>query len=149
MVRKLSLAIALALGVTPFAVNSLGLGDIKTRSGLNQQFQADIELLSVSNEEIGDIRVSLASEEVFAKAGVNRPFFLSQLKFTPVRLPNGKGVVRVTSGEPVREPFLNFLIELNWPKGRLFREFTVLLDPPVTLQRRPSPVQAATHYQEV
>ena len=144
MVRKLSLAIALALGVTPFAVYSLGLGDIKTKSGLNQQFQADIELLSVKNEEMGDIRVSLASAEVFEKAGVNRPFFLSQLKFTTIRLPNGKGVIRVTSSEVVREPFLNFLVELNWPKGRVFREFTVLLDPPVTLQRRPSPVQAAT-----
>ncbi|MCB1751298.1 MAG: FimV family protein [Gammaproteobacteria bacterium] len=144
MVRKLSLAIALALGVTPFAVHSLGLGDIKTKSGLNQQFQADIELLSVRDEEIGDIRASLASEEVFAKAGVNRPFFLSQLKFKPVLLANGKGIIRVTSREPVREPFLNFLVELNWPKGRLFREFTVLLDPPVSLRRRPSPVQAAT-----
>lgn len=144
MVRKLSLAIALALGVTPFAVNGLGLGDIKTRSGLNQQFEADIELLSVRNEEIGDIRVTLASEEAFTKAGVNRPYFLSQLKFKPVLLPNGKGIIRVTSSDPVREPFLNFLIEMNWPKGRLFREFTVLLDPPVTLQRRPSPVQSAT-----
>lgn len=149
MVRKLSLAIALALGVTPFAANSLGLGDIKPKSGLNQQFQADIELLSIRDEELGDIRVSLASEEVFAKAGVNRPYFLSQLKFKPVRLPNGKGIIRVTSGEPVREPFLNFLIELNWPKGRLFREFTVLLDPPATLQRKPAPVQAATTTREI
>ncbi|MCB1871442.1 MAG: FimV family protein [Gammaproteobacteria bacterium] len=144
MVRKLSLAIALALGITPFAAHSLGLGDIKTKSGLNQQFQADIELLSISNEEIGDIRASLASEEVFAKAGVTRPYFLSQLKFKPVLMSNGKGIIRVTSGEPVREPFLNFLVEVNWPKGRLFREYTVLLDPPATLPRRPAPVQAAT-----
>ena len=144
MVRKLSLAIALALGVTPLAVYSLGLGDIKTRSGLNQKFQADIELLSVESEEMGDIRASLASEEAFAEAGVNRPYFLSQLKFKPIRLPNGESIIRVTSGDPVREPFLNFLIELNWPNGRIFREFTVLLDPPVTLQRRVVPVQAAT-----
>jgi len=143
MVRKLSLAIALALGVTPFAAYSLGLGIIKSKSGLNQRFQADIELLSVKNEEIGDIKATLASEEVFAKAGVDRPFFLSQLKFKPVRLANGGGIIRVTSREPVREPFLNFLIELNWPKGRLYREYTVLLDPPATLRRKPAPVQAA------
>lgn len=144
MVRKLSLAIALALGITPLAVNSLGLGNIQTKSGLNQQFQADIELLSLRGEELADIRVSLASEEAFAKAGVSRPYFLSNLKFKPILLPSGKGVVRVTSSEPVREPFLNFLIELNWPKGRLYREYTVLLDPPVTLQRRPSPIRSAT-----
>jgi pilus assembly protein FimV len=143
MVRKLSLAIALALGLTPISASALGLGDIKAKSSLNQQFNADIELLSVSTEEISDIKVILASEEVFAKAGLNRPYFLSQLKFTPVRLASGKGIVRVTTSEPVREPFLNFLIEVNWPKGRLYREYTVLLDPPATLQRAPAPVQAA------
>ena len=143
MVRKLSLAIALALGLTPFSASALGLGDIKAKSALNQQFSADIELLSVSAEEITDIKVLLASEELFAKAGLNRPYFLSQLKFTPVRLASGKGIIRVTTSEPVREPFLNFLIEVNWPKGRLYREYTVLLDPPATLQRAPAPVQAA------
>lgn len=69
MVRKLSLAIALALGVTPFAVNALGLGQIKSKSGLNQPFLAEIELLSAKNEELADVHVLLAPEAVFAKAG--------------------------------------------------------------------------------
>jgi pilus assembly protein FimV len=36
----------------------------------------------------------------------------------------------VTTRSAVKEPFLNFLIEADWSKGRLLREFTVLLDPP-------------------
>ena len=144
MVRKLSLAIALALGVTPFAVSALGLGQIKSKSGLNQPFLAEIELLSAKNEELADVHALLAPEAVFAKAGVNRPFYLSQLKFEPLRLPSGGAVIRITTREPIREPFLNFLIELNWPKGRVHREYTVLLDPPVTLQRQAPPVQAAS-----
>ena len=140
MVRKLSLAIAVALGVSSFGANALGLGELRSKSALNEYFNAEIELLSLGNEEIEDIRVNLANAEAFRKAGIERPYYLSQLRFKPMRLPDGRGVIRVTSRDPVVEPFLDFLLEVNWPKGRLLREYTVLLDPPVTLARRPAPV---------
>ncbi len=140
MVRKLSLAIAMALGVTPFGVCALGLGDIHLKSALNQSLNADIELLSVENEEIEDIRVKLASPDAFERAGVERPYFLADLKFKPERRPDGRTVIRVSSRKPVKEPFLDFLVEVNWPQGRMLREYTVLLDPPVTLDRPPAPV---------
>jgi len=143
MVRKLSLAIAIALGVTPWSVNALGLGDIHTKSALNQYFKADIELLSVAKDELEDVTVELASVTAFKKAGVERPYFLSKLNFSPMQLPDGSTIIRVSSSDPIREPFLDFVIEVNWPKGRLLREYTVLLDPPVTLERRPAPIQQA------
>src|SRR5699024_234132 len=46
-------------------------------------------------------------------------------------LANGSLVVNVSSREPLREPYLNFLLELTWPNGRLMREYAVLVDPPV------------------
>ena len=140
MVRKLSLAIAVALGVSSFGVNALGLGALHSKSALNEYFKADIELLSLDQEELDDVKVKLAPAEAFRNAGIERPFYLSQLRFKPMHLPDGRGVIRVTSRDPVREPFLDFLVEVNWPKGRLLREYTVLLDPPVTLARRPAPV---------
>ncbi len=140
MVRKLSLAIAVALGVSSFGVNALGLGTLHSKSALNEYFNADIELLSLGKGELDDIKVGLAPAEAFRNAGIERPFYLSQLKFKPMRLPDGRSVIRVTSRDPVREPFLDFLVEVNWPKGRLLREYTVLLDPPVTLARRPAAV---------
>ncbi|MEW8471068.1 MAG: FimV/HubP family polar landmark protein, partial [Candidatus Thiodiazotropha sp.] len=112
------------------------------QSALNQAFKADIDLLSVSQEELQDVRVSLASREAFEKAGMERPYLLTGLKFTPMLTPAGKPVISISSKDAIREPFLNFLIEVNWPKGRLVREYTVLLDPPVTLQRAPQPVTA-------
>lgn len=143
MVRKLSLALALAMGVAPFGVNALGLGDIHLKSALNDYFNADINLLSVATGEISDVRVELASPDAFQRAGVDRSFVLTKLRFKPVALPDGTTVVQVSSRDPIREPFLNFLIEVNWPKGKMVREYTVLLDPPVTLDRRPAPVQSA------
>ncbi|MCP3665559.1 MAG: FimV family protein [Gammaproteobacteria bacterium] len=140
MVRKLSLAVALALGVAPFGASALGLGEIKLKSALDQYFKADIELLSVDADTLPDVKINLASDEAFERAGVERGYLLTKLKFSTVVGPDGATTIHVSSGDPIREPFLNFLIEVNWPKGRLVREYTVLLDPPVTLARKPAQV---------
>ncbi|MCP4996977.1 MAG: FimV family protein [Gammaproteobacteria bacterium] len=142
MVRKLSLAVALALGVAPFGASALGLGEIKLKSALDQYFNADIELLSVDADTLPDVKITLASDEAFERAGVERGYLLTKLKFSTVVGPDGATAIHVSSGDPIREPFLNFLIEVNWPKGRLVREYTVLLDPPVTLARKPAQVIA-------
>ncbi|MEW8472781.1 MAG: FimV/HubP family polar landmark protein [Candidatus Thiodiazotropha endolucinida] len=144
MIRKLSLAVAVATALLPVGALALGLGEIHPQSALNQAFKADIDLLSVSQEELQDVRVSLASREAFEKAGMERPYLLTGLKFAPMLTPAGKPVISISSSDAIREPFLNFLIEVNWPKGRLVREYTVLLDPPVTLKRAPQPVIAPT-----
>lgn len=130
-VRKLVLAIAAASALTSGMAHALGLGEISLKSALNQPLDAEIELLEVRDLGNGEVIPSLAAVEEFNKVGVDRPFFLTDLKFTPVLKPNGKSVIRVTSSKPVREPYLNFLVEVLWPNGRLLREYTVLLDPPL------------------
>jgi len=142
MVRKLSLMLVLTLGLVPFVAQALGLGDIKLNSALNQKFDAEIKLLSLAKGEIHDVKVIMASDKAFKRSGVDRTFLLTTLIFKTEQKADGSSVVRVTSKNPIREPFLNFLIEVNWPKGRLIREYTVLLDPPVTLKRKPAPIQA-------
>ncbi|MGD2119026.1 MAG: FimV/HubP family polar landmark protein [Chromatiales bacterium] len=136
MLRKLPLAMAIALAVSPLQLQALGLGKIEARSVLNQPFDADIELLSVAPGELDSVKVGLASAQAFARAGVERPFSLSRLKFSTERKPNGEAIVHVYSNTLIQEPYLNFLVEVNWPKGRLVREFTVLLDPPLTTGKK-------------
>lgn len=108
---------------------ALGLGDITLHSALNQPFSADIALIDAGGLAEGDLSVSLATADEFSRAGVERVFFLNNLKFTPI-LRGNRTLIRVTSSKPVNEPFLNFLVQLNQPNGRLLREFTVLIDPP-------------------
>lgn len=108
---------------------ALGLGDITPHSALNQPFSADIALVDAAGLGEGDLSVSLASADEFSRAGVERLFFLNNLKFTPI-LRGNRQMIRVTSSKPVTEPFLNFLVQLNQPNGRLLREYTVLIDPP-------------------
>ncbi len=144
MLRKLPLAIAIALAVAPFQSQALGLGKIKTRSVLNQPFDAEIQLLSVPPGELDGVRVNLASMEAFDRAGVDRPYLLSKLRFKTLRKANGDAAIEVFSREAIQEPYLNFLVEVNWPKGRMVREFTVLLDPPLTTGRRAAAVSIPT-----
>ena len=130
-VRKLVLAIAAASALTSGTAHALGLGEIDLQSSLSQPLVAEIELLEVRDLAQGEVIPSLASPEEFNKAGVDRQYFLTDLKFTPVIKPNGKSVIRITSTKPVREPYVNFLVEVLWPNGRLLREYTLLLDPPM------------------
>ncbi|NQD91176.1 FimV family protein [Pseudomonas sp. CrR25] len=130
-VRKLVLAIAAASALSSGMAHALGLGEVTLQSALNQPLVAEIELLEVRDLASNEVLPSLAAPEEFTKAGVDRQYFLTDLKFTPVLKPNGKSVIRVTSSKPVREPYLNFLVEVLWPNGRLLREYTLLLDPPL------------------
>lgn len=130
-VRKLVLAVAAATALTSGVAHALGLGNVSVKSFLNQPLEAEIELLEVGGLTALEIKSQLASAEEFSRAGVERQFFLTNLQFTPIISAGGKSVLRITSERSVREPYLNFLVELLWPNGRILREYTVLLDPPM------------------
>jgi pilus assembly protein FimV len=110
---------------------ALGLGDITLDSALNQPLRAEIELISATPDELSGLTITIASAETFARYGIDRPLFLSRLKFDII--PSGRtddNIIRITSADPVTEPFVTFLVEAVWPRGRLLREYTLLLDPP-------------------
>jgi len=142
MFRKSALAVAMFGALASSSVVALGLGEIELKSSLNQPLNAEVELLSASAAELQELKVSVASAEAFANAGIDRPMFLNKLDFTVLNNAAGKPVVRITSRDVVREPFLDFLLEMSWSKGRLVREYTVLVDPPVTMPAQ-APVTAA------
>lgn len=112
-------------------VAALGLGEIKLKSTLNQPLNAEIQLTQTKDLSDREILVGLASQADFARVGVDKPFFLGDLKFQ-VMMDPGKGpYVRITSSKPVVEPYLNFIVQAQWPSGKLLREYTVLVDLPV------------------
>ncbi len=140
--QRLSLALALALGAPQ--VLALGLGAIDVKSGLNEPLRAEIPIVSSKPGEIESLQVRLASPEAFQRIGIDRPGILSaNLEFAVDRNDRGQPVIRVTTPSKVRDPFLNFLLEVETGRGRLLREYTVLLDPPVVNPVRRSPTAAA------
>ncbi|MEO5625657.1 MAG: FimV/HubP family polar landmark protein [Dokdonella sp.] len=131
---QLSLAIALALGGTNAL--ALGLGPVHVKSKLNQPLDAEIPIIQGTAGEAEGLLVNLAAAEDFERVGINRAHLSIPLDFTLGKGANGEMVIKVTSKDIVRDSYLDFLVEANWPKGRLLREYTVLLDPPVSAPAR-------------
>ena len=123
-------------------VAALGLGEIDLKSALNQPLEAEVALLSATDAELQELKVNIGSTAAFDNAGIERPLFLTKLRFEVKTNAEGKPVVMITSRDAVQEPFLDFLLELSWSKGRLLREYTVLVDPPVTMPATAPALQA-------
>jgi pilus assembly protein FimV len=121
---------------------ALGLGDISLRSSLNEPLDASIEIYDVQGLQAAEIMVSLADAQDFQRVGVERFFFLTDLRFEVVFGAGGTRSIRVRSGQPITEPYVNFLVEVLWPSGRMLKEYTLLLDPP-TFSPTPAPAVAA------
>ena len=143
MVRKTALVTAM-LGAFASHAYALGLGGIELNSALHQPLDAEIALLSATPEEVDQLKVRLASSEAYAQAGVERIYLHTRLKFNVVTRPDGSAVIRVTSQEPIREPYLDFMVQATWASGRLVREYTMLIDPPTLMPAEASAPAPAT-----
>lgn len=146
MSRRLPHLVMMGALLSPATLHALGLGEIQLNSALNQPFDADIELIAPTSEELATLKVGLASPELFARFNLERPQFLSNFDFAVSRSRDGRTTIKVTSNRSVTEPYVTLLIEASWSRGRVLREYTVLLDPPVFMptqpESAPSPVTA-------
>jgi len=127
-------------GVAPSA-HAAGLGRINVFSALGQPLRAEIEL-SATRDELSGLRAGLASAEAFRQAGLDLPSNLLEIKFSVDRRPDGRAVIKLSSDRPINDPFIDMLLEINWPAGRLVREYTFLLDPPEVAAKAAAPVSA-------
>jgi pilus assembly protein FimV len=130
MRRELAYLLSFML-VAPEGAYALGLGSIQRKSALNEPFNATIKLLDARAEELDSLKVRLADPERFQRAGLERSDILSQLRFEVIQADPGSAYIKISSQQPIRDPFLNLLLEVSWSKGQIFREYTVLLDPPL------------------
>ena len=117
---------------TSLNARAVSLGHITLESSLNQPLRASILLGNVQRLTPQDVRVGLAPRTAFQAMGVDWSRNLSDLDFRAVSSESGLRIELSTEASIV-EPYLNFVLELVWPNGRLVREYTVLLDPPVLM----------------
>ncbi len=129
------------IALFPIASHAMALGKLQVLSALNEPLNAEIELTLVSDKELKGLTASLASRADFDAAGVDRPPFLSQIKFMVAKKPDGRYFLQLHTDEPVDEPFLHLLMQIDWPGGRLVREYTALIDPPYQITSKTAPVE--------
>jgi pilus assembly protein FimV len=139
--KRSSRALALLLAL-PSAAFALGLGDIRLLSPLNAPLEAEIDLVDVTPEEMSTVQAQLASRETFSRYGLDWPAYLSGVQVRTVRMPDGRELIKLKSNDPISDPFVTLLVEVNWARGKLVREYTMLLDPPVFAPGQPQVASA-------
>ena len=127
ILAKTLVALTLCAPVSGYA---LGIGNITLHSKLNQYLNADILLVMSNDDNAEDIKANLASQTKFEAVGLTWVPFLSKISFSTKALPDGSLYIKLTTKEVVKEPFLHFMLQVSSPKSILYREFTVLMDPP-------------------
>ena len=137
---SLRLALAVLLATAPMGANALGLGRLVVSSGLDEPLKGEIELISPTAQELKTIKMSLASREDFDIAGVERNPLLFGITYSVIQHANGRHFVRLVTHKPVREPYVHFLIQVEWNGGRLIREYSALLDPPQWVAGQPADI---------
>jgi pilus assembly protein FimV len=132
VLRKLAVAL-LSVGVMlPGLGHALAVSDLQTKSALGEPFWGEVDLSEVNDLNADEIKVTLATQEDFERVGVERVYFLTDLKFDVVVNPAGRSYIKITTVKPVREPYLDFVVRVAWPGNASLRELTALLDPPLS-----------------
>ncbi len=136
-------AVALAFLLLPSLAVAAGLGKLTVFSGLGQPLKAEIELLAVQKDEADNLSVHLPPADAFRQANIEYAGALLTIKFNIEQRGEGQYVVTLSSSQPINEPFLDILVELDSKTSRLVREYTFLLDPPGYKEPQATPAIAA------
>jgi len=128
-IKKLFLLFALLF---PLMGHALQLGKIVVTSSQGQPLNAEIELMLTPGEDTSKLQTSLASKENYESQGIERLAIHSNISVELQKNEKGFTVLKLKSIQPVPDPFLDLLIQVDSAKGRNYREYTVLLDPPET-----------------
>jgi pilus assembly protein FimV len=135
--------VALALGTFGIDASALSLGRLNVLSSLGEPLRAEIELSDITAAEADGLRIRIPSAEAFRAIGVPYNTALADVQATVQRRANGRYIVQLTSSRQMAEPFIDVLLEANGSSGRVFRDYTVLIDPPGARPMAPAPAVAA------
>ena len=142
VLRKLTMAL-LGMGVMlPGLTHALAVRDIQTKSSLGQPLRVEVELSDLGDLSGEDIKIGLATQEDFARLGIERSFFLAELRFEVIVNAGSRSYIKITSAKRVSEPFLDFVIRITWPGNTRLQELPILLDPPMSASARPAVIEA-------
>jgi FimV-like protein len=118
----------IAVAETFTGIAAMNLGDINSRSFLDEHFTASIPILYTTAKEALEFKARLAPDSVFDDLGVEKLPALKSLHFE-VKIRSGKPYVAIRSSKTIDLPFLSFVVEVYSPEGSIYQDYTVLLDP--------------------
>lgn len=141
LMKSIKLAIFLC-ALLPVAAFALDIGNVKVHSELYQPLNVDVQLTDLSGISAKELHITPAPARAYLLRGVAFDPIINQMNFDLIRL-NGDPMVRITSPQPITEPIINFLVQLQWPQGEIIKEIIIL--PQIPGQGDEMPLVAATH----
>lgn len=132
MSQKIKKLFLLCVLLAPLIANAFQLGKIVVTSSQGQPLNAEIEMMLTPGEDLSKLKTSLASKENYESQGIERLAIHNNISIELQKNEKGLTVLKLKSSQPVPDPFLDLLIQVDSAKGRNYREYTVLLDPPET-----------------
>ncbi|OZA07800.1 MAG: hypothetical protein B7X97_08275, partial [Methylotenera sp. 17-45-7] len=114
--KQISLAVCLAL--VPIYGFAAGLGKLNVNSGLGEPLRAEIELLSLTPDELASLTASVAPEEAYAVQGIPRLGIHNNIRVELTKAADGSPILKLSSAQPVSDPYLDMLIQVDWSSGR-------------------------------
>jgi pilus assembly protein FimV len=140
--RKFSVLASAISALVSLNCFGLGLGEIAVKSSLGEPLVAVIPMTDVAALTGENIAVTLASKDDFELVGIDMASELGKLSFSVDLSSVTEPVIRVYSRQPMENPYLSLLIDVQWPSGRLVREYSLHLEQPVFLEGGASPTSS-------
>ncbi len=109
---------------------SLGLGNETLHSSLGQKLLIEMPISGIDRIDQDQLRLSVANSEVYELMNVDFRQEHQSLKLSIVPSDDGRLTLIITSSKSIKEPYLDFIVNVNSPIGQLFKEVSVLLDTP-------------------
>ena len=107
------------------------LGKIDVKSNQGSLFDAEINLTLDKGDDLKNMKASIAPQEVYNSQGMKRKPIHSDIKIDLNNTGTNSALMVLKSSNPVKESFVDLLIQIDSPKGKDLKEYTVLLDPQI------------------
>ena len=140
-VRPLLAALAFATG--SMSAHALTLGRLQTLSGMGEPLLAEVEITAASPEELQGLRAQIAAPRAFKQAGME---FNPALEGLSPRIENragGRSFIVMQGSKPVRDTFIDLILETQWSTGQLVRNYALLLNSSTDKPAQSAPGTAA------
>ena len=92
---------------------------------VGEPLSAQLQLNEHEEFNTQNLTIKLAPAEIVKKIGADGASFPQDIRFSV----DSNGLVKITTGRALKEPYLNFIVQFRWPEGELYKEFSVLVDP--------------------
>jgi len=126
--RLLTASCALMLSTT----HALTVEPVRVKSSLGEPFRAELVITDIAGINPANIRVGLADSTEFARLGIPRSRLSNHLHFNTLITSPERGVITITSDEPLNDPYLEFVVHIGFGTNVRLQQVTALVDPPLT-----------------